>query len=247
MNRKVKITALVSLPILVVCLFTLLLNIPNNQNEKNQPNLVINELIEEQQKTKQKAKDVKEEKEAKTEKQQEKETTEQPKKEATEKIEYQSTENQTEAVQVAAAQTTSTAVETARRTSYQPANRGLSRDDIYWLARIIEAEAGGEPFIGKVAVGNVILNRVNHSQFPNTVYGVIFDKQYGYTQFSPVIDGTIYNTPSAESMRAAEAAANGQRPVGSALYFLNPSKSQNFWIPNNRQYMTTIGGHNFYY
>ncbi|MEG6616774.1 cell wall hydrolase [Peptococcaceae bacterium 1198_IL3148] len=136
-----------------------------------------------------------------------------------------------------------------RTVTTNAASRGTSRknEEMYWLARIIEAEAEGESYIGKVAVGNVILNRVNSSQFPNTIYGVIFDKQQGYTQFSPVLDGRIYNTPSNESISAAQAALGGQRPVGDALYFLNPSKSQSFWITKNRQYMATIGDHQFYY
>ncbi|MBO8138649.1 MAG: cell wall hydrolase [Desulfotomaculum sp.] len=138
---------------------------------------------------------------------------------------------------------------TVRKVKTAASNRGTGRlsDEVYWLARIIHAEAEAEPFIGKVAVGNVILNRVKSDIFPNTIYGVIFDKQYGYTQFSPVIDGRIYNNPSRESIEAAKAALNGYRPVGPALYFLNPNKSENFWIVKNRRYMTTIGKHDFYY
>lgn len=132
--------------------------------------------------------------------------------------------------------------------SSQVASRGSERsEDLYWLSRIIHAEAQGESYEGKVAVGNVIMNRVNNGKFPNTIKGVVFDKQDGYTQFSPVIDGTIYNTPNAESIKAATAVLNGARPVGNALYFLNPRKSTNFWIIQNRQYIKTIGLHDFYY
>lgn len=135
-----------------------------------------------------------------------------------------------------------------RTSANQTVNRGTSRsDELFWLARIVQAEAEGESYIGKVAIANVILNRVNSANFPNSIYGVIFDTQYGYTQFSPVLDGRIYNNPSAESYQAAQAALNGQRPVGSALYFLNPRKSENFWIPQNRQYMMTLEQHDFYY
>lgn len=127
-------------------------------------------------------------------------------------------------------------------------SRGASREDeLYWLSRIIHAEAQGEPYEGKVAVGNVILNRIKSKDFPNTVYGVVFDVQYGYTQFSPVIDGSIYNTPNEESIRAAKAALNGERPVGDALYFLNPKKATNFWIVENRKFFMTIGDHDFYH
>lgn len=120
-------------------------------------------------------------------------------------------------------------------------------EDLYWLSRIIHSEAQGESYQGKVAVGNVVLNRVSSSQFPNSIKGVVFDKQNGYTQFSPVIDGTIYNTPNNDSVRAAKEVLAGARPVGGALYFLNPQKSTNFWITSNRKYMTTIGKHDFYY
>lgn len=134
-----------------------------------------------------------------------------------------------------------------QESSQQVVSRGNREDDLYWLSRIIHAEAQGETYEGKVAVGNVILNRVASSQFPNTVKGVVFDKQQGYTQFSPVIDGSIYNTPSSESIQAAKDALSGSRPVGDALYFLNPSKSTNFWIIKNRKYYKTIGDHDFYY
>jgi len=127
------------------------------------------------------------------------------------------------------------------------ASRGDRDEDLYWLSRIIHAEAQGESYEGKVAVGNVVLNRVKSSLFPNSVKGVVFDKQQGYTQFSPVLDGSIYNTPGSESVQAAKDALGGSRPVGDALYFLNPSKSTNFWIIKNRQYSTTIGDHDFYY
>ena len=132
--------------------------------------------------------------------------------------------------------------------SSHPTSRGSQRDeDIYWLSRIIHAEAQGEPYIGKVAVGNVILNRVKNINFPDTIHGVIFDKQGGYIQFSPVIDGEIYNNPGQDSIKAAKEALNGSRPVGEALYFLNPRKATNFWIVENRRFMKSIGDHDFYH
>lgn len=137
------------------------------------------------------------------------------------------------------------------QTSSSAASRGSSSSekasgDIYWLARIIHAEAGGEPYIGKVAVGNVIMNRVKSSSFPNSVYDVIFEYYKGIPQFCPVHDGTIYNTPSSESYRAAQEAYGGASPVGNALYFFNPSKSSGTWIVKNRTYVTTIANHVFY-
>ena len=125
-------------------------------------------------------------------------------------------------------------------------NTKFNSDDIYWLARIIQAEAGGEPYKGKVAVGNVIINRINSKEFPNTVYNVIFEYYKGIPQFSPVADGTIYNNPSQESMQAAKDAVNGVRPVGNATYFFNPSKAAGSWIVNNKTYVARIGEHVFY-
>lgn len=121
-----------------------------------------------------------------------------------------------------------------------------SNADLYWLSRIIEAEAGGEPYQGKVAVGNVIMNRVHSSNFPNTVKGVIFEYYGSIPQFSPVADGTIYNTPSGDSIRAAQEALNGSKPVGNSTYFFNPSKSSAPWIVSNKTYVTRIGSHVFY-
>ena len=116
---------------------------------------------------------------------------------------------------------------------------------MYWLSRIIEAEAGGEPFKGKVAVGEVILNRVKCKEFPDTIWGVIFDKNFGI-QFEPVANGTIYNTPSEDSILAAKTALNGSDYVGKCLYFLNPTIAKSTWITKNREYYTTISKHEFY-
>jgi len=121
----------------------------------------------------------------------------------------------------------------------------LDNDAIYWLSKIIEAEATGEPYIGKVAVGEVILNRVKSEDFPNTIWGVIFDDNFGI-QFEPVKNGTIYNTPSEESINAAKDALSGSKNIGDCLYFLNPKIAKNPWIINNRQYYTTIANHDFY-
>lgn len=118
-------------------------------------------------------------------------------------------------------------------------------DAIYWLSRIIEAEAGGEPFNGKVAVGEVILNRVKSEEFPNTIWSVIFDTKFGI-QFEPVANGTIYNTPSSESIKAAKTALNGSNYVGDCLYFLNPTIASSNWIVKNRKFYTTIANHDFY-
>ena len=120
------------------------------------------------------------------------------------------------------------------------------KDSVYWLARIIQAESGAEPYRGKLAVGNVILNRVASTDFPNSIYGVIFDRKNG-VQFTPVANGTIYNTPSAESIRAAEECLAGTRVVGNCLYFFNPkTATKASWIVQNCRYYTSIGDHDFY-
>ncbi len=124
-------------------------------------------------------------------------------------------------------------------TSYYPS------DAVYWLSRIISAESGGEPLLGKLAVGNVVLNRVACPDFPNTIYDVIFDSRWG-GQFEPVSNGTIYNAPSEESVLAAKLCLDGASVVGDSLFFLNPAKASSFWMTENRPYLATIGNHLFY-
>jgi N-acetylmuramoyl-L-alanine amidase len=119
-------------------------------------------------------------------------------------------------------------------------------NDVYWLSRIIYAESGAEPFRGKIAVGNVVLNRVASSQFPNSIYGVIFDKKYG-VQFSPVANGAIYKTPNSDSVIAAKICLEGFSLNNKVLYFMNPTLATNTWISKNRAFAFKIGTHYFYY
>jgi N-acetylmuramoyl-L-alanine amidase len=118
-------------------------------------------------------------------------------------------------------------------------------DDLYWLARIIQAEAGGEPFEGKIAVGNVVLNRVRSAEFPSTVYGVIFDRKFG-VQFTPTANGSIYCEPSLESVIAARICLEGYTLSDQALYFFNPRTAGSSWIAKHRPYAFRIGNHAFY-
>lgn len=148
---------------------------------------------------------------------------------------------QTQSLLYSASTTYSTTV--SRGTSI---SRNTSSTNLYWLSRIIHAEAQSEPYKGKVAVGNVILNRVASNSFPNTVKDVIFEYYKGIPQFSPVAEGTIYNTPSEDCLQAAKDALNGIKPVGASTYFFNPSKSEGKWIVNNKTYVTRIGEHVFY-
>lgn len=120
-----------------------------------------------------------------------------------------------------------------------------SEDELYWLSRIIHAEARGEPYSGQLAVGNVVLNRVESAEFPNTIYGVIFDRKNG-VQFTPVSDGSIYNDPLNQCIYAADRALRGENIIGEALFFCNPITSTNSWIMNNRVLISKIGKHNFY-
>lgn len=118
-------------------------------------------------------------------------------------------------------------------------------EDVYWLARIVHAESRGETAEGKLAVANVILNRVRHAQFPDTIYGVIFDRKFG-VQYTPTVDGSIYNVPNFASIIAAKRALHGENNVGGSLYFYNPRIAGTNWISRNRTYYTTIGNHSFY-
>jgi len=118
-------------------------------------------------------------------------------------------------------------------------------NDLYWLAKIIHAESRGEPFLGKLAVGAVILNRVDSSDFPDTIYDVIFDTRHG-VQFSPTVDGAIEQEAGADSVLAAKICLENTRLSKEILYFLNESMATNFWIVENCRYVLTIGGHDFY-
>lgn len=113
--------------------------------------------------------------------------------------------------------------------------------DQYLLARLIYAEARGESYKGKVAVGAVVLNRVRSSSFPNTISGVIY--QSG--AFECVSNGSINLTPDSDSLRAAREAMNGWDPTGGCLYFYNAKTvASSSWI-KTRTVKTVIGNHSF--
>ena len=112
--------------------------------------------------------------------------------------------------------------------------------DVQLLARLISAEARGEPYSGQVAVGAVVLNRMKHPSFPNTMAGVIY--QTG--AFSCLDDGQ-FNTPVADSAyRAARDALNGWDPSGGAIYYFNPATATSKWIWS-RPLLVVIGKHRF--
>ena len=118
-------------------------------------------------------------------------------------------------------------------------------DAVFWLSRIISAESRGEPLIGQIAVGNVIMNRVASKDFPNTIYSVIFDKKYG-VQFSPTANGTIYEAPSYTSVLAAKICLEGFSVSEDVLYFMAPRYATSSWIEKNRDYVFTVKNHEFY-
>ncbi len=112
--------------------------------------------------------------------------------------------------------------------------------DLYLLAKCIYAEARGESYVGQVAVGAVILNRVKSSQFPNTIAGVIYQKN----AFTAVSDGQINLEPDNTAMNAASDALNGWDPTYGCIYYYNPAVATSSWI-FGRQTVTTIGKHVF--
>ena len=117
---------------------------------------------------------------------------------------------------------------------------GFSSSDVYLLARTIYAEGRGEPYVGQVAIGAVVLNRVRDSAFPNTISGVVYQKH----AFTAVSDGQINLTPNDTAMKAARDAINGWDPSGGAIYYYNPAVATSSWI-FNRQTVTVIGKHVF--
>ena len=112
--------------------------------------------------------------------------------------------------------------------------------DVYLLARLISAEARGEPYQGQVAVGAVVLNRMDHPSFPNTLSGVIYQRG----AFTCLSDGQ-FDQPIADSAyQAARDALNGADPTGGAIYYFNPTTATSKWIWS-RPVLLIIGKHRF--
>jgi N-acetylmuramoyl-L-alanine amidase len=119
-------------------------------------------------------------------------------------------------------------------------NSNYTSSDLYLLAKCIYAEARGESYTGQVAVGAVVLNRVKSSAFPNTIAGVIYQKD----AFTAVSDGQINLEPDNTALNAASDALNGWDPTYGCLYYYNPAVATSSWI-FGRQTVTTIGKHVF--
>ena len=131
-----------------------------------------------------------------------------------------------------------------KKTLYAMGIQGSSNysydNDLKLLARIINAEARGESYIGQASVGAVVLNRVSHPSFPNTIAGVIFQEG----AFTAIVDGQWNANMYETSFKAAQDALNGWDPTGGAIYYYNPAKTTNKWI-YSRQVITKIGKHVF--
>ncbi len=124
-----------------------------------------------------------------------------------------------------------------------PGDAFYNQNDLFWLSRVIYAESGNQPLEGQMAVGNVVMNRVAHPAYPNTVEGVLAQKN----QFSTYQSGALANrTPTEQCVIAAKLVLDGGEvsETDGALYF---DSARSSWASRNRQYAATLGGHTFYY
>jgi len=136
--------------------------------------------------------------------------------------------------------TTAKALGMSTATAAAP-TQGINRkSDEYLLARTIHGEARGEPYVGKVAVAAIVLNRTRSQSFPNTVSGVVYQP----LAFTAVADGQINLTPNKDSIKAARDALNGWDPTYGCLYYWNPVTATSKWIWS-RKVMLKIGKHWF--
>lgn len=121
-----------------------------------------------------------------------------------------------------------------------PVGLDLTDKEVEWIAQMIHAEARGEPYLGQVAVGAVIINRLKSHSFPNTLREVLYQDR----AFQPISNKSFYQSPSDVSIKAALEALNGNDPTGGALYFFNPSISSDRFM-HSRKATVTIGQHRF--
>ncbi len=124
--------------------------------------------------------------------------------------------------------------------SSSSSSSAYTSSDVKLLAKLIAAEARGESYKGQVAVGAVVLNRVEHASFPDSISGVIYQKG----AFSCVNDSNWSVAPTAESLKAAQDCINGWDPSGGAIYYYNPAKTSNSFM-HSRPVITVIGRHRF--
>lgn len=121
----------------------------------------------------------------------------------------------------------------------------ISQADKQLMAKLVYAEAKGEPYAGKVAVATVILNRVDHQEFPNTIREVIYERSAGgHYAFTPVQNGQINTSYTSEEMKAVNEAIAFRGQGNGSIYFYNPKTSTSNWI-TTRETTITIGNHRF--
>ncbi len=126
--------------------------------------------------------------------------------------------------------------------AYSPWNRSYNQDELMLLARVVYAEAEGEPYLGKVAVAAVVLNRVDSVLFPDTIAGVVYEPW----QFSCVGNWMFNSQPSRDSIAAAQEALWGADPTGGALFYWNYHQVTNWWLWS-KPTAAVIGNHWFAY
>jgi len=124
-------------------------------------------------------------------------------------------------------------------------NTQYNEKDLYWLSRIVYAESGAESFECQLAVAEVVLNRVAHDWYPDTVKEVIFD-EVGGIQFEPVLNGSVYNSSSESCIAAAKVALGGSQTMPDETIFFVSALIHPNWISMNRPYIATIGITEFY-
>ena len=123
-----------------------------------------------------------------------------------------------------------------------------SNDDIFWLSNIIHSECGHQSLENMIGVGNVIMNRVASSRYPDTIYDVIFDDEFT-VQFSPAYSGSIYNQPGELALAATYLTLEGYNTVGDSMYFVNPYGAQGDsydWFKYGLKFVIKIDDHEFY-
>ncbi len=119
-------------------------------------------------------------------------------------------------------------------------------DEILIVAQVLHCECRYSSFDGKIAVANVVTNRVANHQFPNTVHEVIYDRRYGSVQFTIAYDGKLNNTPTGECILAAKCALNGTVVAKDCLFYQS-EKLTGSWMDKNREVAMCVGGNKFFY
>ena len=119
-------------------------------------------------------------------------------------------------------------------------------DELYWLSRIIYAEARDQPMAGLIGVGNVVYNRVESDLYPYTVFDVIFERKKDVVQFDPAATGGVLEDPDQRSVIAACLCMEGYSTVGDCMFFVNPDRGDSTWFEKDLEFVVSIGDHDFY-